>query len=117
MNWSLALLLSIPGISWAADSAYRGTFSWGAEVEAFQPCASKKAYWVVGDEKILQPLRDRTEVLRQQRGKPYQLIYIEIVGEIDTQTQREGFAEDYDGLLHLREVKRASNVVPKGCAK
>jgi hypothetical protein len=115
MKWALALLLSIAGVSSAADKPYRGTFAWGPEVEAFQPCGTKYAYWVVGDEKLLQRLRDRTETLRHKRGKPYQPIYIEAVGEIDTKSEREGFAEDYRGLFRLREIKRVSTIVPKGC--
>lgn len=63
----------------------------------------------------MQPLRDRAESLRAQQGKPYPPIYIEAVGEVDTKSKREGFAQDYDGLFHLREVKRVSGVVPKEC--
>jgi hypothetical protein len=71
----------------------------------------------VGDEAILQPLRDRTAKLREARGKAYQPVYIEAAGELDTISKREGFAEDYDGLFRLRKVLRASNVVPTNCAK
>ena len=66
---------------------------------------------------MLQPLRERAEKLREWRGKPYQPIYIEAVGAIDTRSKREGFAENYRGLFHLHKVMRASNGVPKGCAK
>ena len=117
MKWVVTLMLGVAGITWASDSTLRGRFYWGHEVESFRPCGSKKAYWVKGDKNVLQPLRDRTERLREQRGKPYQPIYIEAVGAIDTKTKREGFAEDYQGLFHLRKVVRLSDVVPKGCGK
>jgi hypothetical protein len=117
MKWALTLMLGVAGTTWASDSTLRGRFYWGHEVESFQPCGSKKAYWVKGDKKVLQPLRDRTERLREQRGKPYQPIYVEAVGTIDTKSKREGFAEDYQGHFHLRKVARVSNVVPKVCSK
>jgi len=118
MNWAVTLMMwGVAGTAWASDSTLRGRFYWGHEVESFQPCGSKKAYWVKGDKKVLQPLRDRAERLRQQRGKPYQPIYVEAVGAIDTKSKREGFAKDYQGLFHLRKVARVSNVVPKECGK
>jgi hypothetical protein len=117
MRWAVTLMLGVAGSAVAGDGALRGRFYWGHEVESFQPCGSKKAYWVKGDKKVLQPLRERTERLREQRGKPYQPIYVEAVGAIDTKSRREGFAGDYHGLFHLRKVARASNVVPKDCGK
>jgi hypothetical protein len=43
-------------------------------------------------------------------------LYIEAVGEIDTESKREGFAQSYDGLFHLREVSRVSDAVPEACS-
>ena len=117
MKLALALMLCAAGTTWGADRNFRGLFYWGHEVESFKPCGSKKAYWVEGEKNTLQPLRDRTEKLREQRGKPYQPIYVEATGVIDTKSRREGFAENYDGLFHLSKVARVSNLVPKGCAK
>lgn len=115
MKWVFALMLCAASASWASDRAFRGTFVWGHEVESFKPCSSKNAYWVEGEEKTLQPLRDRTEQLREKRGKPYQPIYIEAVGRIDTKSKREGHAHNFDGLFLVRKVTRVSSVVPKGC--
>jgi hypothetical protein len=117
MKLILTLILCVAGTTWAADGTLRGRFYWGHEVESFQPCGSRKAYWVEGSETTLQPLRDRTEKLREQRGKPYQPVYIEVVGVVDAKSKREGFAESYDGLFHLHKVARVSNVLPKDCVK
>lgn len=117
MNRALALILFAATTASASDGNHRGRFYWGHEVQSFHPCGSKKAYWAEGEEKTIQALRDRNERLREQRGKPYQPIYIEAVGSIDTKAKREGFAEDYDGLFQLRKVVRVSNVVPKDCVK
>ena len=116
MKWALALMLSVAQTASAIQAQHRGRFYWGHEVQSFRPCGSKKAYWVRGEEKALQSLRDRTEKLRRQRGKPYPPVYIEALGKIDTESKREGFAADYDGLFSLRKVVRVSNVVPKECA-
>lgn len=67
------------------------------------------------DGNTLQALRERAEKLRAQQGKPYPALYIEAVGTIDTKSKREGFARDYDGLFHLREVTEVSDLVPKDC--
>jgi hypothetical protein len=74
-------------------------------------------YWVVGEEKVLQHLRNRTENLREKRGKPYQPIYVETTGVIDIKSKREGFAESYDGIFQLREVASVSDTLPNGCGK
>ena len=87
----------------------------GHEVESFRPCGSKKAYWVRGGDRTLQPLRQRAERLREMRGKPYQPIYVEATGTIDTKSAREGFARDYDGVVRLRKVARVSNAIPQAC--
>ncbi|HSA91366.1 MAG TPA: hypothetical protein VLF42_15860 [Burkholderiales bacterium] len=93
----------------------RGRLHWGHEVRSFQPCGSKSAYWVRADEKTLQRLRERAERLRAQQGKPYPALYLDAVGTIDTKSNRDGFARGYDGLFHLREVTRVSEVVPRDC--
>ena len=116
VKWPLALLLCMAATAWGSDSTFRGRFYWGHEVQSFHPCGSKKAYWIKGEERTLQSLRVRTEQLRERRGKPYQPIYIEALGAIDTKSRREGFAEDYDGLFNLRKVVRVSNVIPKQCS-
>lgn len=116
MKLALALMVGVAGCTSASDTTLRGRFYWGHEVQSFQPCGSKNAYWVLGEERMLKSLRERTEELREQRGKPYQPIYLEAVGVIDTKSKKEGFAENYQGLFHLRKVECVSNAVPNGCA-
>ena len=111
MKWVPAFALCVAGCA-GGDSSYRGTLTWGHEVRAFKPCGSAKRYWVLGEENLLRPLRDRSE-----RGKPYQPIYVELVGAIDTQSARDGFAKDYDGTFRLREIRQVSSAVPEECGK
>ena len=118
VKWAPALVLCVAACSGATDDRYRGTFAWGHEVRAFRPCGSQKVYWITGEPQVLQPLSDRSEELRQQRGgKPYQPLYIEAVGAVDTRSKRDGFAKEYDGLIRLREVRRMSEAVPEECRR
>jgi len=112
MKWFPAFALCVAGCAGGGDSSQRGTFTWGHEVRAFKPCGSAKRYWVVAEENLLRPLRERSE-----RGKPYQPIYVEVVGAIGTQSARDGFAKDYDGIFRLREIRQVSNAVPEECGK
>ena len=82
----------------------------------FEPCTQVISYWVRGSDKVLQPLRNRSEQLREKRGK-IRPIYVEVVGSIDTKSAREGPAANFDGLLHLRRVVKSSAVVPKKCSE
>lgn len=44
-------------------------------------------------------------------------MYVELVASTDTKGKRRGFAENYDGLLHVKRVVKASAVVPKKCSE
>ena len=112
VKWVPALVLCVAGCAGIGDGSYHGTLTWGHEVRAFKPCGSGKTYWVLADENLLQPLRDRAE-----RGGRYQLVYLETVGTIDTKSRRDGFAKDYDGVFRLREIRQVSNVVPEACTR
>lgn len=109
------LLAAVASAAWPADTRYRGRFYWGPDVQVFEPCTELKAYWVQGDEKTLKPLIARSEQLAKQRSKMHLPVYVELLGRLDTKSRREGPAEDYDGLLTVRKVLRATTAVPKRC--
>ena len=113
----LLLTLLAATTAWPADQKLRGRYYFGPDVEVFEPCTQVISYWVKGPDKILQPLRNRSEDLREKRGKPYRPVYVELVGSIDTKTERDGFAANYDGLLHVRKVLKTSSTVPKKCSE
>lgn len=114
----LALLLPallLAAAAWPAERTYRGRYYFGPDVEVFEPCTQVVSYWVKGPQKILQPLRDRSE--RQKRGKAIRPIYVELVGTVDTKGERDGLAQNFDGILHVRKVVKSSSVVPKRCSE
>jgi hypothetical protein len=116
MKAVVALALALVALSaWPADARYRGRFYYGPDVQVFEPCSELKAYWVEGDARTLKPLISRSAQLREKRGKDHLPVYVELTGRVDTRSAREGPAEDYDGLLHVRRVLRASTSIPKCC--
>ena len=94
--------------------ALRGHYTWGAEVETFQPCGSKQTFWVVGDKALLQPLRDKSAQLAQARGKPYQPVYIEASG-VSEGKATDGFAMDHDAVYRLKTVQAVNETSPADC--
>lgn len=93
----------------------RGHYTWGAEVEAFQPCGTTRSFWIVGDNDLLQPLRDKSAALALARGKPYQPVYIEASG-VSQGEASDGFAADYEGVYRLQSVRTAGEASPAACA-
>jgi len=93
------------------DKIYEGIYIWGHEVHSFTPCNSKISYWVgyhyAG--------HWMNEFYKQNHTKPYQKMYIKFRGRI-LDEQVDGFAEQYDGLIHISEVKNYSFDIPKSCA-
>ena len=69
---------------------------------------------MVGEESLLKPLRDQIDKLRTM-DKPYPWIFVEVMGKVDSISEREGFAEDYDGLFKLLKVVGVWSVAPKDC--
>lgn len=92
----------------------RGHYTWGAEVETFQPCGSQQSFWIVGDKALLQTLRDKAAQLAQARGKPYQPVYIE-ASAVSEGKATDGFAMDHDAVYRLETLQAVSDTSPAGC--
>lgn len=104
---ALVLLACGVGTACAAEQGFRGRFHWGQEAPAFQPCGSAKAYRVLGPDKELLPLRERSNRLRRERNNPYPILYLEAAGAL----------EDREGVFQLTRVTRVSSAVPKDCTR
>ena len=70
------------------DKTYKGKYVWGHEVDSFQPCNSKKSYWVSASSWVKGPLLDYYKKLKL---KPYEPIYIEFRGHVLNEVV-DGFA-------------------------
>jgi len=93
------------------DKIYEGIYSWGHEVHSFTPCNSKTSYWVGYYFAGIQ----MNEFYRENHKRPYQSMYIKFRGHILNE-EVDGFAEQYDGLIHISEVKNYSFNIPSSCA-
>ena len=111
----LSVLVIALGICGCQSQALVGRYIWGHEVRSFAPCGTAKAYWVVGPETVLAPLRAQSDALRLKESTPYPPLYLEAVGTIDVNGPRDGFAEQYDGIVKLSKVVRVSEDIPNRC--
>jgi len=114
MKWYLVISIiyaTLIACSADNDSIYAGRFVWGAEVITFQPCHSKKVYWVSASSWIRGPL---LEFYKNTTTKPYQPVYIQFRGQL-LDEKVDGFAADYDGLMRISEIKKTALQLPEHC--
>ncbi len=94
------------------DAVYKGNYTWGAEVDVFQPCGSEKVYWVSASSWVKSPL---IEYVKNTTSRAYQSVYIEFRGRILNEV-RDGFAEQYDGLIRVSEITYQSRKESVECS-
>ena len=82
-----------------------GLYTWGHEVVSFEPCASNYQYWATGKTAITKPLNEASFNKAIVRKIPYQPIFIRAKIKVLPPAQ-EGFAESYDGLIEILDVKK-----------
>ena len=94
------------------DQKYAGLYVHGHEVDTFGACGDSMVYWVShGWGSISAELRAFHE---ESTSEPYQEIYIEFVGHPHDE-RSDGFAGDYDGILHISQMLTQNARVPKEC--
>ncbi len=88
-----------------------GVYTWGHEVETFQPCGDAAVFWVEASESVLQELRTAHDSLTSE---PYQGVFLQahVTRAADA---TDGFAEQYDGVVRVTEVMEIEPVIPQGC--
>ena len=86
-----------------ADMRYRGDYTLGHEVNAFCPAGSSRCYWL--DPNAAPEVRDALALAAKAGGDaPYPKVCVVVAGEVDTESARDGFAADYDGLIDVQTV-------------
>ncbi len=101
--WWLLLLLLSAGCSAATESQrYRGDYTFGHEVNIFCPAINSQCYWMSGDtpDEVRGALKTLVE---QNTSETYEPVCVVIEAEVDRDTERDGFAADYDGLITATE--------------
>lgn len=88
----------------AEDSVrYRGSYTWGHEVDAFCPHIDSQCYWLSPDTPT--DVRSHLRQLSQQESSaPYSPVCVIVEAVIDRDSPRQGFAADYDGLVTVTRL-------------
>jgi len=82
---------------------YRGNYTLGHEVNSFCPQINTQCYWL--SPTTPHPVQQQLKALSKQYStKPYDAICVVIKGRIDRESERKGFAADYDGLVTIDDV-------------
>ncbi len=92
------------------DSIFEGKYIWGHEVHSFTPCGSDVSYWVSFNwaGQVMQDFYENNV------KAPYQPMYLKFRGHL-LDEKMDGFAEQYDGLIRISEVKGYSFEQPIDC--
>lgn len=114
MFWSITLALVIGGqlAPAFAEEKTAGHYYREGELESFIPCGSDNAFWVQGEKKVLQPLRDKLSGLHSDSPRP---LYVELTGHFEDNPNSEGISADYDGLYRIESVLTSSPDSPPAC--
>jgi len=107
---TIFILVSLNAFSADYDKIYEGKYYWGPEVKSFSLCSGKPAYWV----SFYWAGIEMHEFYKENRVKPYQPMYLKFRGHL-LDEELDGFAESYDGLIHISEVKEYSFDIPNTC--
>ena len=79
---------------------YRGEYTYGHEVNIFCPVINSQCYWLSGDtpDEVRGALKT---LVAPNTSDPYEPVCVVIEAEVDCDTERDGFAADYDGLVNV----------------
>lgn len=90
----------------AQGEPLRGDYTFGHEVNTFCPVTNSQCYWL--GSKTSPAARDQLKQIYESK-KPglYQPVCVVVEGVVDRDSPRDGFASDYDGLIHIETVSGA----------
>ncbi|MEO1402264.1 MAG: hypothetical protein AAFV72_13615 [Cyanobacteria bacterium J06635_1] len=83
------------------EGGYRGFYTFGEEVEIFQPCDANQPLWVTGESAALQPLRSG---YLEAAMRPYEAVYVELMGQPGERIITSGPPAYYDGHFRVDQV-------------
>ena len=93
-----------------SNNPVRGFLIMGHEVASFEPIESSKVYWINDskDGSLAKLYKQKTK----NQVKPYIPVMAELVLKTSNAKQ-DGFAQDYDGIIDLVEIKSVENITPE----
>jgi uncharacterized protein YecT (DUF1311 family) len=113
-----AVTLLLAGLAFVSGSvsgqtgvSMRGHYTYGHEVQAFQPCGTTVAYWVIARPEINRKL---VEAHREFANVTYEGIFVDVAGWRGTEPLA-GFADGYGGSWRVTRLDSASARTPDDC--
>ncbi len=100
ISYSCGAFSQTPLIENEGKDSYVGHYTYGHEVNTFQPCGKKEIFWVTGSRSLLEVMERKYSNLT---SRPYEEVFLEIEG-IFLVPASDGFAADYDGQVHISKV-------------
>lgn len=111
-----AFALNISACVSADVKRLKGAYYWGAEEEVFIPCASQNAFWIIGSDSVLGPIRRAAESAGEEQKKASSPLFVEIFAK-DRGKAKDGFAMDYESVYEVRSVRIIAKTVDVSCNK
>ncbi|MCH7373213.1 hypothetical protein [Aeromonas sp. MR16] len=112
---ALVLLIICSQSSAAAEEKTTGHDYREQEIESFIPCDADNAFWIQGENKVLQSLRDKLSKRDESHPASPQPLYVEVTGHFEDNPNTEGRTADYDGLYRIESVLASRPDSPAGC--
>ncbi len=103
--------VEIPKSITSKENNLEGYYVFGHEANTFQPCNSKKVYWVIASDDIYKSLESQYFALT---SKPYEEVSVQF-DAIFKGKATDGFAEEYDGVLEVIKVLSMKNRKQEKC--
>ncbi len=106
--------LSNDSIVFSEEQAIKGLLVLGHEVATFSPCGSSKIYWIVNSEKT--DLQKWYQKAVGTGAEPYTPVMAELI-LLDKGKVGDGFAEAYESVLEVKEIKKVEAISPDNYCK
>ena len=106
----LGVIFSLVMISCSSlmTKEYNGTYTQGSDVNIFKDESTGQVYWLTGDRKALDDLREKMEELREKENNPFPSVKIKIVGK-DKGEATNGLAQEGDRFLEVKSYEIEDN--------
>lgn len=82
------------------ENTLTGYYTYGHEVNTFQPCNDKDVFWLTGENETLELMN---KSYYNSTSQPYEEVYIKVIGSF-SEKGTSGFSSDYDGELQIKKL-------------
>ena len=90
-----------------AGVTFKGVYSFGAGEQSFTECSTGHEYWVADSCKQLE-----LQYSQLKFEKPYEPVYIEVVG-VKVRSGKDGLGAEYDSTLVVNKLLKITKEIPR----